>query len=303
MAFATGVSSSISALLTAVRAFAVSNAGFTDHFGSAWTSGAYTLFQMSKNGVYYTFQFSASEIVLNTATALGNTGLSNAQTGSSGYTTAITAIAGPHVAYWLFNGGYAGTGPCVHVVVEVVTNVFYHFSFGELEKHGTYTGGQYVTGSVKHSATIDTVENSNHVRPWDGKSGLNASGGHIRIPSGTSAQWGRQVTGLYTPIGSWVAEVTGTMYGIEMMRHTYNDFNNRAPLIPIEVHIADTVGTVTPAQWIPMGNVAGVASVNTKPLAPKQTVLSDWQVFPVFEKSGVATAYPNGKYYGLAYKR
>lgn len=304
MAYTTGVSGSVADLLSAVRAFAVSNAGFTDH-GSGWTYTTYSTFQLSKNGVYYTFQYTASELNINTSTALGNSG---AHTGLPGAAAAAFArprpIQGPHVGYWLFNGGYAGTGPCVHVVVEVVNGVFIHFSFGELEKQGSYTGGQYVTGSHQHPSSVFAVDNTNNGLPWTGINGSSQYAGHVRVPTALghgAFSYANQNTGQVITPGSWASNLTNTEYGLELADHCYNTFNNRAPLIPIEVYASDAPNPIT--RWIPLGNVAGVASANTRNLDPKQIVLSDWQVFPVFEKNGAGTTYVNGRYFGLAYKR
>lgn len=310
MAYTTGVSASVADLLSAVRAFAVSNAGFTDHWASRWTftSGVtYDMFQLSKNGVYYTFQYTASILNMSTATSLGTSGSLTGQPGADAtFYSVVRPIQGPHVAYWLFNGGYAGTGPCVHVVVETSSGVFIHFSFGELEKQGVYTGGQYVTSCMasNNAAYWNDALNGYQAVPWAGRNSSPLGAGSIRYPNAGSslcAPWGN-VGGSRMAIGSWTTDYGSAGDGLGVTRYAYNTFNQRAPLIPIEVLITNTAyGSF--AQWIPMGNVAGVAGVNTRYLDPRQVVLSDWQVFPIFEKQGTGVANVNGGYFGLAYKR
>lgn len=313
MAYTTGVSGSIADLLVAVRAFAVSNAGFTDHWANRWvfSSGGttYDMFQMSKNGVYYTFQYTSSVLNLSTATAPGTSGSLTGQPGANAtYYASIRQFQGPHIAYWLFNGGYSGTGPCVHVVVEVVNGVFFHFSFGEIEKQGSYSGGQYVTGTY-HATSASFYSNplsGYNTVPWSGFSNSPNLGGHIRFPSGAGtecAAWGAASGANRVASGSWTSNNAGAGDGMDVTRYCYNTFNNRAPLIPIEVLCSNNTVSAGYDLWIPMGNVAGAASVNTRNIDPKQVMLTDWQVFPVFEKNGDGISYVTGQYLGLAYRR
>lgn len=75
---------------------------------------------------------------------------------------------GPFVKYWFFED--AATEPYVHYVLEYAPGFYVHGSFGEVEKFGTWTGGEYhgmsiwpssanIARAVSGSSVVDSVHN------------------------------------------------------------------------------------------------------------------------------------------------
>lgn len=208
MAYSTGSASSITALIDAIRVFAVAN-GWTQaddgtynftFTGSetqtspgpiASASGDQSLQQssgtvtakrsvLSKGGVYWQiFGYLA-------------TGYKNQVLGTNAYIECwcsdnyASGTNNAHTFTHLVKSGYLGalsqtfatyhlftnsTGDYIHVVIEETAGQFRHFSIGNVKKYGTWTGGQYVQAS--HWAE--------HTFPSDFSSAM-------RLPFGASGQ-------------------------------------------------------------------------------------------------------------------
>ena len=300
MSYQTGVTSTVADLISTLRTFAVSN-GFTN--GASWTDGIYSLGSISKGGVHYVFTWTADELYLNTALSVSGSGAAIAQSGACEVDCRIRPIQGPHVGYHFFSDGNT-----IHVVVELVTNVFQHFSFGAMAKSGSWVGGAYVTGN-NWSPTLDylgklpTWQDYRHVHMFESisNSWTGVQQGHVRA---TYAGHTIAVLGQYAsaPDAS-VANGSPWWIGMELLRDSPNEFNTRAALVPVEIYLSSEFQVINPVHWLQLGCVPTAASVNVQNLNPRETVNTDWMVFPLCQKNGPGTSYVNSENIGMAYRK
>jgi hypothetical protein len=167
MAYSTGSAADLTALLDAVRAFAVAQGWTVDK----WVSGSRLLFLrrgitfVTMEGASRTFNswetgssVSTTEQVLRMAIGTGITTSLNTYFGHPGslVTTAtdtdrieINDLTGSFPSYHLFaDNALSGH---IHVVVQCSTDRWQHFSFGEVDKGGfTHAGVAYAVGTNRY---------------------------------------------------------------------------------------------------------------------------------------------------------
>lgn len=304
MAYQTGVTSSLADLLTTMLTFATSN-GFT--LGPQWTfpDNNYQAKSLFKDGAWFVFAIPINAgvpgLFMNTCSSSPTTigDLVN-QAGAHSVNQRVRNLQGPHVGYHFFCDGNS-----LHVCVEIVTNVFVHFSFGVMLKNGSWTGGHYVTGldsQVSGSSLADPFSTYN-VLPFDTASlgsenpNFATSMGHVRVPNnGPTNAISRSNTG---PLRATVwATVWASNVGRDLITYTPNNINGRAVLTPINFAQA-SLGASGP--YYQLGTVGNARGVNIKNLNPKETVNTDWMVFPLSQKNGPGTVYLNSANLGMAY--
>lgn len=299
MAYQTGVTSSLLDLINTLFTFAESN-GFTrGPTGSSGTNPVYDNYSLVKNGIYYTFQIPRTGTVflyMNTAEAFTGSAWSLNNPGS----LRIAQIAGPHVGYHFFADQYA-----IHVVVEIVTNVFVHFNFGEIKKNGTWKGGQFITGLTWFDGVYERLHwSSSYVStPFDtysiGSSSTTSQDikGHVRCQLSPQATSG--ISTSITDGRCWFSAMADN-YGRTLVNRSPNSMNGRAVLVPLNLIHGSTQNN---GPYYQLGHVTNAAVVNIRNLNPKEVVNGDWMVFPMSQKNGPATTYINSGNYGMAYKR
>jgi hypothetical protein len=196
MAFQTGTSSSLENLLTQLSTFAQANGWTEDGFTAEGANPGRML--LSKGGVFVTFIWSEAEGVIgiggntsndDTADPWLSTGddgqmYSQGDTFPQAIDTArcINESAGPHVAFWFFE---QDSNPAyIHVVVEISTNRFRHFGFGNLEKVGDWAGGEYYYGTFwAQGAQADLPDSTQHAYLLDDRgSASQAFAATVRAP-------------------------------------------------------------------------------------------------------------------------
>ena len=309
MAYQTGVTSSLADLITTLQSFADAN-GFDLGPSGTYTGTAidgasktFNIVSLVKNGIYYLFaQPTTGTVYLWMNSAGSYTGGTGANwTNIHTHWCRTDNLAGPHVGYHFF-----GDGNCVNTVVEIVTNVFVHFSFGELTKNGAYAGGQYVTGQgvvgITPPGDLNNLFNEYNYIPFGagdvGSQGTNYASisGHIRTPiSGPTAAIQR----IVNPTTTWNTGMAATV-GRPMLQVSPNTMNGRAVLVPIAFVQSSSLGV---GPYYQLGFVGNARMVNIANLQPKETVNTDWMVFPISQKNGPATVYMNSGNYGIAYKK
>jgi len=329
MATATGTSTSLKNFSDSFLAFAVANTGFTDAGTVAMTAGGGDVdaHSVTKSGVTFVFVTAqASEFITNSvqrmemrmcyaapvaATAwtvsnpVGQQGLTQMGVFGAGLT-----FSSPH---WFFTDGVA-----CHAVLEIFPNVFSHLSFGQLEKYGAYTGGEYITSTYFFAKSGTTPfpylqSLSNHMPFAESNNGTNT--GYVRYAQGGNDE------DDFAPMGTATNTLASGFFQNSKGIVHYNDanlgpgagsgivgslfvnspsaFNLRAMLIPIRFLLRDT--TTTTLQYHPAGCVGGVRLVNIKELDPEAVIDNNWQVFPLAQKIGDATVATVTANLGLAY--
>ena len=180
MAYQTGSSTTIENLMTQLSTFLQAN-GWTEDFVTLGDPGRMGL---SKNGIFVAFQWTEatdggtlaiyqnlsnddSTEVWNSTGDSGN-GQPSATASQFDSSRSLAIIAGPHAAYHFFE---QDSGPAyIHIVLEVQTNRFRHFGFGEIEKIGDWQGGEYCY-SQNYSTAIghqDNPRSNQHLIGFDG---------------------------------------------------------------------------------------------------------------------------------------
>lgn len=297
MAYQTGVTSSRDDLISTLVSFLVAN-GF--QAGPQWGVGSDNYYSVKKGDVYYNIQVPVAQngyIYLNTGLSAGEFDLTG-QVLASPYSCRVDNLGGPHVGYHFFTDGFG-----VNVAVEVVTNVFVHFNFGELQKNGDFIGGQYVTGTsvgsygagwfdifnAYNTTTFETTSVGSSV------SNYSAAYGHVRTPiGGPTASLGRNVQASR----AWSTGLADNA-GRPLVQASPNAFNGRSVLVPINI-VQGSSGDTGP--YYQLGTVGNARFLNIANLNPKEMVNTDWMVFPLSQKNGPGTSYINSANYGIAYR-
>jgi hypothetical protein len=300
MAYQTGVSSTMSDLVTALVNFAVAN-GWTN--AGTWTSSGDTIIALTRSGAeYVTLGHNTSALYLNTASAVAGSGATAAQTNAAPQNFVVRPIAPPHVGYHLFTDGLA-----VHCAVEVVAGVFTHINFGLMTKNGTWSGGTFVTGSCQTTNVgppyTDVFSRYNtppfgYAQNVGDSNGFQASPSHFRSSingSGRTAGFGWAPVGMDYGVGSlWMPDI-----GLTLLTAP-NAANGRAVIAPVTVLQASS-GTSVP--FYQLGHVPNCGGCNIANLDPKAVINTDWMVFPIGQKNGPGTSYINSGNRAMAYKK
>jgi len=327
MAYATGSATSPSNLLDSIRVFLLAQ-GWTINYWGADNLTAITapyradkaLCVMSPAGGYYHYLAydSTGDIYTSGATGYSGGADRNSQAGHSSipYNETSTtvrrtngwactrAIAGPYAAYYFFASDYY-----MHVALEVVTNRFVHFHIGEIEKAGSFVGGNYFTGTQWETGYYWTTNQSHQNDPDHTYNGFpfdsSYSGGYMPVsyPSiridvdGSTNNWVRFYAGQPTQYAQGCFR-SNSLVG-KLMERSPNTLNGLSPLIPSIITGPRPLGGASI-----YGTVRDLHPINIKNLQPKQVMTigtDDWMVFPIIQK-GTGTEFEavSGNY-GIAY--
>lgn len=176
MAYETGIASSRADLISKLCTFAVANGWTQDEYSasneraSLHKSSVYVHFwweddettQPVSIGMYQSLGFSSGQDPPNhTDDAGGSDSLYQDYQRKS-----IKYIGdGPFTAYHFFSHG---DFDCIYCVLEYTAGIYRHFGFGELDKFGTWTGGEFVYGHCWHYESKSSETAGNHSILLDG---------------------------------------------------------------------------------------------------------------------------------------
>ncbi len=331
MAFQTGSSTSIENLMVQLSTFLQAN-GWTQDF---FTTGDGGVIGYSKNGVFVCFKWAESAdggtlaVYQNTSNdnstslwlATGDSGSGVASNTLTSLDTGrcVNQFAGPHTGYWFFEND-SNPAYC-HVVVEVDAGRFRHFGFGETDKIGSWTGGEYCYGNYwgQSNPLIDNPASTGH------DFGLDASNGQttlfratVRIDGYTGEPSAATVWGI---CGSGSAGAGGTdragnpryqMSGGWRQSREFQHIhgfplsllNAYKPMAPIPFEVLNF--SITPDQARRVGYQADVRMVNIASLTPGQIINiagDNWYFFPWTKKQFLQNNTEESWNAGIAYKR
>lgn len=338
MAFQTGTSSSIENLMTQLSTFAQANGWTQDGFTAEGANGGRLL--LSKNAIFVAWVwFEATDggvmaCAMNTSNDdTADPWLSTGDDGAmysnpDGFPASIDSrrcvnqFAGPHVAYWFFEND---SNPAyIHVVVEVDTNRFRHFGFGELEKIGDWAGGEYSYGHfwAQGTTSIDDPANGAHAYGLgDGGSPNNTNYAASMKAQGLDemiALDGGSTWMMLNGAGSWPASIdrAGTDRGRGMgssrqggagsgfAHYRLSQLTAFKPLIPQPVFMANT--SLAPDQVMLLGTQPDVRMVNMANIEPGEVLTvagEDWYCFPWVVKKRDLDNTEESWNAGTAYRR
>lgn len=282
MAYSTGSAANLNELLAALQTFAATQGWTVDK----WTSASNLLF-MHKDQCFVTMQGATQSVTHfpgGVSTTYTDTTLRMAL--STSITTALTTffghpgslvtaatdvdrvevndLRGPFNAYHFFSGDETGGDPAyIMVVLQVATDRYQHFGFGNIDKKGmTHSGGAFLVGLSRYyyRFVADLFGLSSyfnyppaHVLPYDGgyaNQSINAAPELLYLPDALPLTW------------------TGTMFSAS---------NNAAAATPVSIPIA--------TKWARPANYAGVSD------QPK--LVSNVIASPVSQWSGNLHLWPS----------
>lgn len=206
--------------------------------------------------------------------------------------TSSNRMHGPFQAHHLF-----GTDDYIHCVVEVTTGNFRHILFGEIDKYGSWTGGEFV--ATTHSIA---ARPENFLLFGEHSGGLSSSFSDsfcmVRaVADSKSWRW-------YNSDWSDDVDVTGRVIGSRSYRDqvlsTPNKWNSLPSMFPIVLSVPKLGGL-----RYPLGHLRDVRAINVSSLQPGQSITlgsDEWMVFPSLQR-GSPTNYLDSGDYGYAYRK
>lgn len=325
MAYQTGTASSIEDLMQALHDFAVAQ-GWTSNIMSTtndWMAinngSVFVQFRWDNTSAFAIFH---SRGFTGTGTAPGN------QTGDDGcgnvdasapYNAAVSSGRrvngignGPFTSYHFFTDG---TKKYIHCVLEYSPGLYRHWSFGTIDKIGTWTGGEYCVCTLYESNTV--TSNSYLFGSLGGTTAADANrAGSLHI-EGMANQSGGMQWMLFSQQGSGVGNDRGGQARIVAPGATLNFnpwlnsigflraslLNGFLPLIPMPIWWRNT--TPTPNQYMLLGFAPDMHLIQMANFNPKDefTIGSDtFKVFPLIRKQ-TGTGSEGSLYCGIVYRK
>lgn len=329
MAYETGAASDLEDLISKVDTFMVANGWTQDQLDTGANQAAW-----SKNSVFVSVAWattaSTGEMSIHQATGYSGGNRPGTHTGDSGngYNTGASPTEvniltergvqgignGPFPSYHIFE---QDSGPAhVYVVVEISSEIFRHFGWGEADKTGDWSGGEFAYGS-RH--TVSSAVSNSNVCLLDGlfldTSGENERRAATMRISGMPNQPGGSVWGqVWGADGSTIPDDTASNAKINIQGGFRSGPIARAlgwvkagttsgliPGYPIALWWNDEVNDFVYF----LGYMANVRGVNIETIAPGQEVVigSDtWVFFPTAQKT-LVTGSNRSYHQGLMYKK
>lgn len=301
--------------MTAVVSFAVSNAGMTVAVSRTETilAASWEVRCLSKGSSYFWLRWKSDDVYGMPATA--STGATwAAVTGRPTDDSRWYPVSAPFNSYHLFTDG-----TMVHCAAEQSVGAWQHFTFGDITKYGSWTGGHFVgmTYTWWNNSTIfltNPAPAANYsacgFTMTDAPFGFVSSNGtysYLYAPKSgrdyASAQ-GAATPATYNKMFVWGYGGGGTNIGDyeQLATAQLNNFNGRTPGLRMEAFMYDDGASL---HWMPIGYFSNIRMVNIRDLSPADTINTDWMVFPLCKKSAggtfnVATTSAN---YGWAIRK
>lgn len=336
MAFSTASNIlSVDAFLTALVAFAVANAGFTDHGTDA--GGTETLFRISKTvdtvQTWYGLRNETTLIGNYSALAVAGRMMLELPTDAN-FTTVdkgqrypsymgLFDLAPTYTGYSFFTDGDS-----VFAILELTSGVFAHMAFGNLTKVGVWAGGAYMMANnfQQGGATVwrDLTDGSHSAATmiFSARTASSNQGGgcYVRYNTGGLDNSDFSQLGAYdNPSDGSLLAASGTIppnhnstrfstgvgtLFVDMYRSMLDASPSEgtfiAPLLPVMMLRQHSIGNE--GAVVPLGHVPNIASINLTQLADKDIVNTDWRVFPLCTQSGDGSTATFTSHYGVAFK-
>lgn len=330
MAYQTGTASSQEDLMNILQTFAVAQGWTLDIMSTTndWMAlnngSVYVQFRWDNNAGIAMFH---STGFTGTGTAPGNQvgddGCGNLDA-SAPYNAAVTLGRrisvgnGPYTAYHFFTDG---TTKYIHVVLEYSPGLYRHFSFGTINKIGTWTGGQYAC-AMSIGPNPGIVASSTHSILWSGTDGGSTTTdanecGSLRV-EGFSNQTGSMKWMLFTTqtsnlgndrAGNARISCPGGFIGCNPWLSSFGFIrasllNGFIPLIPIPIFWRDTAPD--PDFYMLLGFAPDVWHMQIGNFTPGQefTIGADtYKVFPIIRKQNTSSSVEESKNAGVVYRK
>lgn len=333
MAFETGTANSQEDLVSKIFTFLTSNGWTQDEFTSQGASAGDTgQASIHRGDVYVHFRWFGSDLDnIAMYQSTGYTALNdpwdhpndsgNGTTSASSLSTQrrVEGIGnGPFTKYWFFEDDT--TAPYFYCVLEYSPGLFRHFGFGNIEKIGTWTGGEFCAGHSWPSPSSPT--GSSNTLLMDGLHTSTSASNElepatIRIGSGFPNQgasiWANVGNGTSTWVstdraGNTRSKVVGGMRASFMLKAhggvASSPLNGYTSLIPIPIFYEDF--DPTDNVWVPLGYMIDCRHINIKNYSAGEEVSvgSDtWVLFPIVRKRFLNDGQEESRNGGIAYRK
>ena len=204
-------------------------------------------------------------------------------------------FSGSHTAYHFFTGSTSDGRYC-HVVVEGTAGVFWHLSFGTLEKAGSFTGGQYMTA-------LELDNSGNVMWPFQFANPVTRATQWVRCDEfftgisvttdGGSSRW-------FEDIG--MAHNQGNAQGLVKAYYQGGliNFSQRTPFAP---NLISVWNSLTPSISVTNYKILGhtpdlrLVSMDGRESSEQIIIGSDtWHIFPVHRKTTDGTSTTSSAY-------
>jgi hypothetical protein len=334
MAYSTGSATDLADLLSDLNTFATANGWTVDEFDTVAGDWA-----IHKNTVYVSGRWDVSSPValslhqalgfISTATLPGN----HTDDSGHGYKAGASHTnanlvterhvsdlgPGPFLSYHFFEND--ASPAYIHVVAQTAAGVYKHFGFGELDKIGDWTGGEYCYGYYTDSAVNQTAIATDISILFDAvflgamaNIGQRSATVHVEGLSGmTGAQkWGAvmgsrsaALTGDTDINGELLTRLLGGFrggpVGSRWAHHDGSNFIGFAPMYPINLwHHEDSNGRVRLLGTLP--DVRGISIRNFEDEEEVVIGSDTWIVFPSGRRTADNLAFRT-YHQGIAYKK
>lgn len=304
MDYETGISTSPADLISKLGTFAATNGWTVTSLGV----GNGTLF--NKGGVYVGLNMTGTSNEVSLRGGTGSGAAWNSLTNNPGYSVVVNCGAGPFVAYHLFAGEENGS-EYLHTVVEFASGRYRHFTFGDLIKHGSYTGGTYVDGVWWNSIAswINSPNAQQHEVICDANAQFGVSGGNAHVYADFDSKSNNWVHIYETSNIDTTTAGCGSVRssGINQIfpNHAYARFNLRNLTAPLTYFANRGSSQRSPLGRIP--NMRQVGMLNLEPGAILAIGGDEWKVFPIVQRTetwdgGSSVVIESSGPYGYAYK-
>lgn len=316
MPFMQTTASTIEDVIGAIRAYAIANAGFAD--AGTTLVGGRTHYRISKGGIFWSFWKDGTDASTRYRLACR---MSYSVEANLEPTTANGQYQRSFCSFYGFLGPYPNVylfseGTCVHCVVELTTGAFTHISIGQITKTETFVGGEYI-GTVYQDAWSGIPQKysfggsfSGSLFGGDNARGTNTGngsfeGGAIRDLAGKAAYNDSKDFAAMGGTNSYGTDYRsssgGGLFGqtAEIFRDAPNMATLRTPVFPMYIFLRDPVSGLKRMS----GYIPNVRLCPMKYLDNGETILNDWQVFPMTAKESDRLSFPESGNWGIAYRK
>lgn len=313
------------ALMTALDTFLTSTDG-------SWTQDAFSTagnvaewHRTSGPDTYVSFRWEDSGVI-SMHHALGydgsGPGLEPDDSGNGDDTGPITAErrisglgSGPYTNLYMMSDDAGSGGTYVHVIIEFSAGQYRHFSFGLIDKRGTWTGGSYAVAhhwdnsASNNDAPLDT----RHTFLWEARHTFtNGEPGTLHVEDlpgqNASSQWGIFWAGTAPGNDSNSNPRVNIVGGVRDGPNTIFTFfgaadsNGFVPLVEIPLFYRNL--SPSPDEWYLLGYAPGVRLVNMRNLSPAEEIVigsNTWKIFPWVRKRFQQDNNEESHNHGIAY--
>lgn len=328
------------AVMTAVRDFAVANGWTNENYTASNPGVSRGVMTLSRGDCYVSFRWEGTEseatksIAMyqslgydapNAATPWNFTDDSGNGTTSATSLTANRRVAdigsGPYVALHLFasdtDAKSGNSAPHVYCVLEYAPGKYRHFAFGNIDKFGDWTGGEFVAGHEWSDTSVDESNptSANHTVLLDAfhnDSDGDAATIHMEGLPGQNAasKWG-QVGNDNSPANDRAGNprdrvqggCRGSLYTYVFGRFVPSALTGFFSNMPIPVwYRRDSSGSNRRVYLL--GHMPNVRMVQLRNLSPGEEITIGsltYKVFPVTAKSDLGGSVEESENMGIAY--